>query len=52
MPKYITIPADQSATWGDIFDYAAARYDVAGNDFIGSRQYNAPSGKIVFKLAD
>jgi len=50
MPKYIAIPADKTADWSDILDYAACRYDVAGNDFIGSRQYNAPSGKIVFKL--
>lgn len=50
MPKYIAIPADKSGTWSEILDHAAARYDVAGNDFIGSRQYNAPSGVIVFKL--
>lgn len=48
--QYIVIPADKSASWSSILDHAASRYDVAGNDFIGSRQYNAPSGKIVFKL--
>lgn len=50
MPKYIAIPADKTGSWSEILDFAAARHDVAGNDFIGSRQYNAPSGKIVFKL--
>lgn len=50
MPKYIAIPADKSADWSDILAHAANRYDVAGNDFIGCRQYNAKNGVIVFKL--
>lgn len=50
MPKYIAIPAAHCANYRDILDYAAARYDVAGNDFCGSRQYNASTGVIVFKL--
>lgn len=50
MPKYIVIPADKTAHWSDILDYAAGRYDVAGNDFIGSREYRSSTGKWVFKL--
>jgi len=50
MAKYIVIPADKTADWSEILEHAANRYDVAGNDFIGSRQHNAESGKIVFKL--
>lgn len=49
MTKYIAIPADKSGNWNDILDHAET-LGIYGNDFMGSRQYNAPSGKLVFKL--
>jgi hypothetical protein len=51
MTKYFAVPANKTATWGEIIDFAeTAGYVRCGNDFIGCRQYNSPSGKIVFKL--
>lgn len=49
MPKYLAIPADKSATWDGIFEYAE-KFGIYGNDFIGSRQYNAKTGVKVFKF--
>lgn len=50
LPRYIVVPAAHSATWGDLMAYTKQRYGVWGNDFIGSRQFTASSGALVFKL--
>lgn len=51
MKKYFAVPANHTANWGQILDYAEnAGFIRTGNDLCGSRQYNAKSGVIVFKL--
>jgi len=49
MPKYLAIPADAATTWDGILDHAE-KFGIYGNDFIGSRQYNAKNGVKVFKF--
>lgn len=51
MKKYFAVPAAHCATYGDIIDFAEnAGFIRTGNDLCGSRQYNAKTGVIVFKI--
>lgn len=48
--RYIVIPALFADSWDTLLDYAWCVLGISGNEFMGSHQYNSPTGNIAFKL--